>query len=100
AAAHSTVASRKSDGRAPLWGDADDARALPLGTAPLGEHGHLIASAAVVLDDRELLALARDGGEEVLWLFGSVPQAPPVQSPPGPGCAAFERGGAYVLRAG
>lgn len=100
AAARFAVAYRKSDGSAPLWGDADDARALPLGTAPLSDHGHLIASIAKVLDHPELLALARGGWEEVLWLFGSVPPALPLEAPPAPGCAAFDCGGAYVLRAG
>jgi hypothetical protein len=99
AAARFTVAYTKSDGSAPLWGDADDARALPLGTAPLGDHRHLIACIATLLDDAELAALAGGAWEEALWLFGAAAVPAAVTSGEELGCAAFDAGGAYVLRA-
>jgi hypothetical protein len=72
---------------------------LPLGTAPLADHRHLIASVAAVLDDRALGALAPSAArEEVLWLLGPGALPPPTAAPP-PGSAAFASGGAYVLRA-
>jgi hypothetical protein len=101
AAARFTAAYARSDGSAPLWGDADDARALPLGTAPLADHRHVIASVAAVLGDRALGALVPGAAwEEVLWLFGPGALAPPSAPPPPLASAAFASGGVYVLRAG
>lgn len=98
AAARFTAAYTRPDGLAPLWGDADDARALPLGTSGVSDHRHLVACVAAVLKDSEIAALAERGWDEVLWLLG-----PQAVTPAGPkrtgGCAAFPAGGAYILRA-
>ena len=70
AAARFTAAYTRPDGVAPLWGDADDARALPLGTSGVSDHRHLVACVAAVLEDSEIAALAERGWDEVLWLLG------------------------------
>jgi hypothetical protein len=97
AAARFTVAYTRPDGSAPLWGDADDARALPLGTAPVTDHRHLVACTAVFLGDRELTARARGGWEEAFWLFGAERVVVPRMPPETTGVESFPQGGAYVL---
>lgn len=80
-----TAAILHPDGHAPLWGDADDARALPLGTQHVNDHRYLPA----------LLGL---GGpiDEARWLLDEPEEhpAPPRRS------AAFSHGGVYVLAGG
>ncbi len=98
AVARFTAAYTKPDGTSPLWGDADDARALPLGTAAITDHRHLVACIATALDDPELARLTPAGWDEAFWLFGPCAlhgrstHFQPDQS------AAFPAGGAYVLR--
>ncbi len=73
------------DGDAPLWGDADDARALPLGGNATNDHRYLPA----------LLGLGGDSSE-ARWLLGSVVERP---LPPR-ASAVFPDGGVYVLASG
>ncbi|HUL19450.1 MAG TPA: alginate lyase family protein, partial [Steroidobacteraceae bacterium] len=97
-AARFTAAYTRPDGSAPLWGDADDARALPFGTAPVTDHRHLVACTALFLGDADLGAAACGGWDEALWLFGRG--TPSALAPPGlPRVEAFAAVGAYVLRA-
>jgi hypothetical protein len=77
-----TAALVHPDGEAPLWGDADDARALPLGGSRVNDHSYLPA----------LLGLGGDPSE-ARWLFGTASAKP---SPPRKS-AAFPDGGVYVL---
>jgi hypothetical protein len=73
------------EGLAPLWGDADDARALPLGLQDVNDH-------------RYLPALLRLGGpiSEARWLLPDLAERPlPTRK-----SAAFSRGGVYVLAHG
>jgi hypothetical protein len=86
AMARFTEAYTGPDGLAPLWGDADDGRALPLGST--------------VNDHRSLPVLARSraaGNAEAAWLVG--PDAVVEEWAPRTS-AAFADGGAYVLRSG
>jgi Heparinase II/III-like protein/Heparinase II/III N-terminus len=79
-----TAAILHPDGQAPLWGDADDARALPLGGSTVNDHRYLPA----------LLGLGGDPGE-ARWLLGVSDTDPlPPRLP-----AAFPDGGVYVLAA-
>lgn len=98
AMARFTAAYTGPDGLAPLWGDADDARTLPLGGQPLRDHRYFVALAGRWLQDAELAALAGGAHSEVLWLLG--PQAAAAQpAPAGAPCSqAFPSGGVYVLR--
>jgi len=100
AAARFAAAYTRADGSAPLWGDGDDARALPLGTGPVNDHRHLIACTAAWLGDAQLAAQTEGGWDEALWLFGAdaVPATP--TTPRRVGVQAFPAGGVYVLRAG
>ncbi|HXB57601.1 MAG TPA: alginate lyase family protein [Vicinamibacteria bacterium] len=91
----------RPDGSVPLWGDADDARALPLGGQSLNDHRYLsglVGAAWGVPDLRESFGGSRS---EILWLLGpSVagslsPTDGPLRSPPS---RAFPEGGYYVLR--
>ena len=77
-----TAAILHPDGLAPLWGDADDARALPLGGQPINDHRYLPG----------LLGLGGDASE-ARWVLGSTEERP---LPPR-GSASFPRGGVYVL---
>ncbi len=60
----------RPDGTAPLWGDADDGRALPLGGQAKNDHRYLPALAAHVLDDDELRATGGGPHTESFWWFG------------------------------
>jgi hypothetical protein len=96
-----SAAYSRPDGSVPLWGDADDARALPLGGQNLNDHRYLsglVGTAWDVADLRESFAGSRS---EIFWLLG--PQAagslPAAAAPPRPPRSrAFPEGGYYVLR--
>ncbi len=93
-----TAAYSGPDGLAPLWGDADDARALPLGAQALRDHRYFVGLVGLWQRDEDLLSLSGGSPTEALWLLG--PQAAakwPVLARP-PGSQAFPGGGAYVLR--
>lgn len=77
-----TAAILHPDGDAPLWGDADDARALPLGGSRVNDHRYLPA----------LLGLGGDPSE-ARWALGAETAEPP----PRRGSAMFPEGGVYVL---
>ena len=79
------------DGLAPLWGDTDDGRALPLGGQDVDDHRSLPALAGAVAAD------PRPGNAEAGWLVGAAGVAAPG---PESGSSAFRDGGAFVLRAG
>jgi len=80
------------DGLAPLWGDADDGRALPLGGQDVNDHGSLPALMARVSGQPE------DGNAEAAWLIG--PNA--LVEPPAdrPRSIDFPDGGVYILKRG
>lgn len=79
---HFTAAILHPDGDAPLWGDADDARALPLGGSAVNDHRYLPA----------LLGIGGDPSE-ARWLLGSTA----TKALPARASAAFSDGGVYVL---
>lgn len=82
AMARFTAAVLDPDGRAPLWGDADDARALPLGGQDVNDHTYVPAFVGL-------------GGpaSEARWLLGGADDSP---LPPR-ASASFPDGGVYVL---
>lgn len=81
------------DGEIPLWGDADDGRALPLGTQAINDHCYVA----------ELLcthtgAKANPTHDETLWWRGAgnveTANAAPAKS------GAFSDAGVYIIRGG
>jgi uncharacterized heparinase superfamily protein len=94
-----TAAYSRPDGTSPLWGDADDARALAFGRQKLGDHRYLVGLAAMAFDDTDLAARFSGPRSELIWVFGldKVAAFPPVPSEPVLS-AGFSQGGAYVMR--
>lgn len=94
-----TAAYSRPDGSSPMWGDADDARALPLGSQALGDHRYLVGVAAIALGDTELACRFSGPRSELAWIFGPERAA---ALPAGPSAAeistGFPYGGCYVMR--
>jgi uncharacterized heparinase superfamily protein len=96
-----TAAYSRSDGTSPLWGDADDGRALPFGRQPVGDHRYLVGLAATALGDPELAAWFRGPRAELVWIVGLERAAAFAGVAPGePPSTAFPDGGCYVMRDG
>ena len=93
-----TEAYSRPDGSIPLWGDADDARALPFGSQPLNDHRYLCAwLLRGILNSQSLTASIG----EIYWLFGvdalkKISAASDLK--PDPACTAFKNGGFYIMR--
>jgi Heparinase II/III-like protein/Heparinase II/III N-terminus len=86
------------DGSSPLWGDADDARVLPFGPQPLGDHRYLPALVACALGGHAPL----DGSPaEICWTDGLESAATCMEMrAPARASRAFRDGGVYVLQGG
>ena len=74
AMARFAAAYSRSDGSSPAWGDADDARALPLGGQPLGDHRYLGAVMAAAWSADVPVSGSR---AEAAWLLGPTAAAAP-----------------------
>jgi PAS domain-containing protein len=91
----------RPDGLAPLVGDTDSGRALPIAPRAADDHAYLIALGAALFDEPRFKVTER-APAEVVWLLGSraaekydaMPDARP------PASRAFQEAGTYVLRAG
>jgi uncharacterized heparinase superfamily protein len=87
----------RTDGSAPDWGDADDARALPFGGQPTNDHRYLAAAIELSAGVGTPHPRAGAGAAELWWLLGpeavSVDPAEPESRP-----VAFPDGGVYILR--
>lgn len=79
------------DGLAPLWGDADDGRALPLGGQDVNDHRSLPVLAA------HLAGKTANGNAEAAWLVGPDAVADAEQADDS---VAFPEGGFFILRGG
>jgi hypothetical protein len=95
-----TAAYTRSDGSVPLWGDADDARALPFGGQDINDHRYLIGLSAVCWKSEELRGAFSGPLDEVFWTFGRpacewLSQRTTSQTPRS---TAFPQGGFYVMR--
>ena len=95
AMARFTAAIAGPDGRAPLWGDSDDGRLLPLSAAPIDDHRAVVRLVGRVLEDTDLANAVAEPGIEAAWVFGETTSTPPVAIPPS---TAFPDGGVYVMR--
>lgn len=98
AMARFTAAYTRPDGIAPLWGDNDDARAVPMGTQPLRDHRYLVGLVGLFLEDATLLSMARGTRAESAWMFGPAAVRRLADTGPDAGSKAFREGGVYVLR--
>jgi hypothetical protein len=96
AMARFAAAYTRADGSSPAWGDADDARALPLGGQSLGDHRYLGATMAAAWGASVPVAGPR---AEVAWLLGPRAASALEDSPP-PRSTLFPDGGCAVLRSG
>lgn len=84
------------DGSSPAWGDADDARALPLGGQALGDHRYLGGIMAAAWGADVPISGPR---AEVAWLLGPAAAAALEDTMPPP-TTLFPDGGCAVLRDG
>ena len=84
----------RDDGTSPLWGDTDDARALPLGTQPLWDHRYLAPIVKAAWPDAHVEPVAGAPLDEAYWLVGATT---PASAAP-PSSQAFPTAGAYVMR--
>ena len=96
AMARFAAAYARPDGSSPAWGDADDARALPLGGQSLGDHRYLGALMSASWGADVPVSGPRS---EVAWLLGPAAGAALTDTPP-PASQLFRQGGCAVLRSG
>lgn len=61
----------RPDGRAPLLGDTDGGRALPLTARDADDHAYLLALGACVFRETRFRQTSRSLPEELLWLLGA-----------------------------
>ena len=101
-----TATYSRADGTSPLWGDADDARALPFAGSAIGDHRYLVGLAAIAFKDPDLAAWFDGPRSELAWVFGmdrarDLPRwsgsAPPSSSFPDGGCYIMRDGGSHVF---
>lgn len=95
-----TAAYSRPDGTSPHWGDADDARALPLGFQDIGDHRYLCDICADFLG--EPIAPPGDPNEvsEVFWICGAE-QADQVLNRENKNVfrsQAYPTGGVYIMQ--
>jgi uncharacterized heparinase superfamily protein len=99
AMARFTQAYSRPDGSSPLVGDGDDARVLPFGGQPIGDHRYLAGLVGAHWCVPDLMQRFAGPREEVLWTLGrraamSLPEATSGAAD----SAAFPHGGFYVMR--
>ncbi len=91
----------RPDGRAPLIGDSDGGRVLPLVRRDADDHAYLIALGATLFAEPGL-KISDDAPEELLWFFGREGvhryKQMPTASGKEAGSALFRQAGTCVLR--
>lgn len=86
-----THAATRPDGGIPIWGDADDGRALPLGTQSLNDHRYLVETLMTM--DKPSTTPTWD---ETLWWIGAG-SAKPAKLPK-PETSSYKDSGVYIMR--
>ena len=89
------------DGSAPLWGDADDARALPLGGQDLNDHRYLTGLVGAAWNVTAMKEAFGGDPSEVFWTLGpaAVESLPRDGRPTStPASQSFPDGGFFVMR--
>lgn len=84
----------------PNWGDADDARTLPLGNQRIDDHRYLCGLVGHQWGSLELLAQSSGPLGEHFWLLGieATNTLKKVPVPPPPQSTAFPKGGFYIMQ--
>lgn len=93
----------KPEGRAPLIGDTDSGRVLPVKVRTADDHAFLLALGATLFNEPRFKSASAKMPEELLWVLGrdgarafeSLPEAPAAE-----GSSAFPEAGTYILREG
>jgi hypothetical protein len=90
----------RPDGFAPLIGDTDGSRVLPIVTRNANDRAYLLALGAALFQEPTFKIANSQIPEELLWILGGQGEAehlalPDAQSPP---AQAFPSAGTYVLR--
>jgi uncharacterized heparinase superfamily protein len=100
AMARFTQAYTRPDGTTPLLGDADDARTLPFGGQPIGDHRYLVGLVGTHWNERGLTATFTGPRAEIFWTLGphaaAVLRRDRATAPVSSG--AFPDGGCFVMR--
>jgi hypothetical protein len=96
-----TAAYSRPDGGVPLWGDADDARALPFGGQSINDHRYLLGLVGMAFGVKDLIESFSGQRSEVLWLLGAdaagmLPDRKEFDHYQS--SIAFPDGGFYILR--
>lgn len=94
-----TQAYTQPSGLVPVWGDADDARALPFGGQDINDHRYLCNLMGLAFAEEALLCPEEAAVEEVFWWCGetSVERCRKAKVP-SPASSAFPQGGFYIMR--
>jgi uncharacterized heparinase superfamily protein len=94
------VSYSRPDGLAPSWGDADDGRALPLGTQALNDHRYLIGLVGAHWKVSDLCEMASGPLGEAFWILGEASAHRLAESDGRTKAvsAAFPTAGVYVMR--
>lgn len=94
-----TMAYSRPDGQAPLVGDADDARVLPLGGQDINDHRYLAGLVGWWRDDEKLIKGFSGPLDEIFWALGTEAAEALREKGKGVcGSAVFERGGAFIMK--
>ena len=101
AMARFTASYSRPDGSSPLWGDADDARALPFGRQELTDHRYLAGLIGAAFGAPDLASASAGSRGEAFWLLGpAMADGLPGEDTPPPALASqeFPQGGFYIMR--
>jgi uncharacterized heparinase superfamily protein len=89
----------RPDGSVPLWGDADDGRALPFGMQGINDHRYLHTLIGLYAREPSLCNDTPAAVGEVLWTLGPAEvRRWHATLPDAPGSQAFADGGFYIMR--
>lgn len=92
-----TAAYLRPDGSAPVWGDTDDARALPLDGAAPTDHRGFLGMLAAAWNADDLTARFSGSRAQAAWLLGAAAAEALPSEATTPQSVAFPDGGVYIL---
>lgn len=97
---HYAAAYSRNDGSIPLWGDADDARALPFGSQAINDHHYLYALIGYQWNVPELINAFSGNDSELYWYHGinGLETIREKANTIKPSSNCFSEGGFYIMR--